>query len=161
MPHSAILVAGPELASYGFPNGHPFGVDRYGAFMSEVERSSRFASLQLLAPRQATRAELEYFHTPAYLDRVHALSERGSGFLDAGDTPAFDRTMDRIAAKPYVSPYAMATIRAAQGDVDAAVALLQTAFEEGVAALPYVGIDPRLDPLRADPRFGDLLRRIG
>jgi len=89
MSRSTVLIAGDELATYGFPNGHPFGMDRYGAFMAEAERSERFGDLEVRAPRRATRAELEYFHTPAYVDRVIELSERGSGLLDAGDTPAF------------------------------------------------------------------------
>jgi len=55
----------------------------------------------------------------------------------------------------------MATIRAAQGDVDAALVLLQTAYAQGGAALPYIRIDPRLDPLRADRRFDDLLTLVG
>lgn len=92
---------------------------------------------------------------------AEALAALARGYARAGDMPAFDRTMQAIAAKPYVSPYTLATIHAARGDVDAALSLLQTAYEQGVAALPYVGIDPRLDPLRADPRFGDLLKRVG
>jgi acetoin utilization protein AcuC len=89
MSRTTVLIAGEELASYGFPNGHPFGMDRYGAFMTEVERSDRFAELERKPPRLATRAELEWFHTPAYIDRVIELSKRGGGLLDAGDTPAF------------------------------------------------------------------------
>ena len=89
MSASVILIAGSELAAYGFPNGHPFGTDRYGAFMTELERSAVVPKLERRPPRRATRAELEYFHTPQYIDRVMQLSERGSGLLDAGDTPAF------------------------------------------------------------------------
>ena len=89
MSRSTVLIAGQELASYGFPNGHPFGMDRYAAFMAEAQRSASFADLEQRSPRHATRAELEWFHTPAYIDRVVELSKRGSGLLDAGDTPAF------------------------------------------------------------------------
>jgi acetoin utilization protein AcuC len=57
--------------------------------MAELERSPVAQGLTRMSPRQATRAELEYFHTPRYVDRVALLSARGSGLLDAGDTPAF------------------------------------------------------------------------
>ena len=97
MSHPAILIAGPKLAEYGFPNGHPFGSDRYGAFMTELERSPVAQELTRKPPRQATRPELEYFHTPRYVDRVIELSARGSGLLDAGDTPAFPGVYEAAA----------------------------------------------------------------
>lgn len=97
MSASVVLIAGPELATYGFPDGHPFGMDRYGAFMAELERSAVVPKLERRPPRRATRAELEYFHTPQYIDRVMQLSEHGSGLLDAGDTPAFPGVYEAAA----------------------------------------------------------------
>jgi acetoin utilization protein AcuC len=97
MSQSVVLIAGPELARYGFPQGHPFGTDRYGAFMAQLERSPVAATLERRPPRQATRAELEYFHVPRYVDRVVELSARGNGFLDAGDTPAFPGVYEAAA----------------------------------------------------------------
>ena len=82
-------------------------------------------------------------------------------YLRAGDADACDRTMATLETRRYVSPYTRATIAAARGDLDQALSLLGKACDEGVAALPYIGIDPRLDPLRADPRFEDLLTRVG
>jgi acetoin utilization protein AcuC len=98
MPHSVILVSGPEIARYGFPNGHPFGTDRHAAFLERLEQSPVAAGLTRRAPRAATRAELEYFHTPRYVDRVIELSRRGSGLLDAGDTPAFPGVYEAAAS---------------------------------------------------------------
>ena len=97
MSPRALLIAGPALAAYGFPNGHPFGADRYGAFMTELERSPAAAKVERKPPRQATRAELELFHTSRYVDRVVALSARGSGLLDAGDTPAYPGVYEAAA----------------------------------------------------------------
>jgi acetoin utilization protein AcuC len=97
MSQPVVLIAGSELARYGFPSGHPFGPDRYGAFMAELERSAVATGLTRKPPRQATRAELEYFHTPRYIDRVVELSARGSGLLDAGDTPAFPGVYEAAA----------------------------------------------------------------
>ncbi len=97
MSASVVLIAGSELAAYGFPGGHPFGTDRYAAFMAELERSAAVPKLERRPPRRATRAELEYFHTPRYVDRVMQLSEHGSGLLDAGDTPAFPGVYEAAA----------------------------------------------------------------
>ena len=89
MQPTAILIAGPEIAAYGFPGGHPFGTDRHDAFMRELQRSPCWPRLDRRPARSATREEIESFHTSAYIDRVIAASRTGQGFLDAGDTPAF------------------------------------------------------------------------
>jgi len=83
------IVAGERLARYGFPDGHPFGADRHGAFMREFESRGLDRRSRLLEPREASYAELLTFHTPSYVDFVRERSASGQGFLDAGDTPAF------------------------------------------------------------------------
>jgi acetoin utilization protein AcuC len=65
--------------------------------MAELERSTAVTKLERRAPRQATREELELFHTPRYVERVAALSARGSGLLDAGDTPAYPGVYEAAA----------------------------------------------------------------
>ena len=83
------LVAGEKIARYGFGEGHPFGPDRHDVFMRELKAEALDGRLETLAPRAATRAELESFHTPAYVDLVADRSRTGQGYLDGGDTPAF------------------------------------------------------------------------
>ena len=38
MPHPVCLYVSPLLARYGFPKGHPFGIDRQGAFWREAQK---------------------------------------------------------------------------------------------------------------------------
>ncbi len=63
--------------------------------------------------------------------------------------------------KSYVSPFVVAYIHAALGDKEEAFAWLERAYQERDLLLYALKVDPRLDPLRSDPRFNDLLRRIG
>lgn len=98
MAASALLYVGPLLANYGFPDGHPLGVDRQGAFLAAVEARGLLARVSLGAPRLATRAELERFHTKRYVSWVEQRSASGEGYLDDGDTPAFPGVFERAAA---------------------------------------------------------------
>ena len=77
-----------EIARYGFGDGHPFGPDRHAAFMRELHQCGLDGRVQRGTARGATREELEWFHTPAYVDLVRERSASGFGYLDAGDTPA-------------------------------------------------------------------------
>ena len=83
------IVVGERIARYAFGDGHPFGSDRHDAFVRELAAEGLDRRVLALAPRAATRAELELFHLPAFVDLVQARSLTGEGFLDAGDTPAW------------------------------------------------------------------------
>jgi tetratricopeptide (TPR) repeat protein len=50
---------------------------------------------------------------------------------------------------------------AALGEIDLAFSWLERAFERKAESLSSLKTDPKLDPLRGDPRFAELLKRIG
>ncbi len=60
----------------------------------------------------------------------------------------------------YVPPYNFAVIYAALGDKDQAMASLQKAFDERSWYVTDLAVDPKVDNLRSDPRFANLLRRM-
>ncbi len=93
-----LLVAGEALGRYGFPDGHPWGVDRYGAFMQELRLQDLENRLRVQRPREALRHELETFHQSAYVSLVEQRSAQGQGFLDAGDTPAYRGVFEAASA---------------------------------------------------------------
>jgi TolB-like protein/Tfp pilus assembly protein PilF len=66
-----------------------------------------------------------------------------------------------LAGERYVSPAALAEIYAALGEPDSAFAWLVTARRRHADEIVLLRNNPRLDPLRADPRFRALLREVG
>jgi TolB-like protein/Flp pilus assembly protein TadD len=65
-----------------------------------------------------------------------------------------------LSKQRYIPAYIIAQIYVALGDFDQAVAWLERAYEERSYGPVYLKMDPRMDPLRSDPRFQDLMRRM-
>jgi serine/threonine-protein kinase len=65
------------------------------------------------------------------------------------------------ARREYMPIYLMAIIYSSLGDKDQALTWLEQGYAARADALIYLKVDPRLDELRADARFTDLLRRVG
>lgn len=61
----------------------------------------------------------------------------------------------------YLSPYDAAELTLRIGDKEGALKWLQSAYAEHSPYLVFLAIEPRMDPLRSDPRFQDLIRRVG
>jgi len=70
-------------------------------------------------------------------------------------------TLEEVSQTRYVPSYDLALIHAGKGEHDSAFGCLEKAFQERSSWLAYLKIEPRLDPLRSDPRFSDLLSRVG
>lgn len=61
----------------------------------------------------------------------------------------------------YVSPHWYAAVQAAMGNKDEAFKWLDQAVDRRFGPLIYLKVNPIWDPLRADPRFAERLRRVG
>jgi len=61
----------------------------------------------------------------------------------------------------FVSPYDIASVYAGLGEKEQALAWINRADEARAVMIPFAGIDPLLNPLRAEPRFEAIVRRVG
>jgi hypothetical protein len=88
----------------------------------------------------------------------------GFAYAAAGDRRAARqvlREFDAAAVDQRRYAYEAAVIHTALGDVDRAFMRLRDARDARSGWMPYLGVDPRLDPLRADPRFAALTLDVG
>jgi tetratricopeptide (TPR) repeat protein len=83
----------------------------------------------------------------AIADLLAARYEKAGGIPDPG-------------ARTVYLPWAIALRYLDAGDYDRAMDWLETAFEVRDPNLLYLGVSPLWDPVRSDPRFQDLLRRM-
>jgi acetoin utilization protein AcuC len=83
------LYFGEALGRYGFPRGHPLGVDRQGAFFHQASAQGLDKLAEIRAGPEATPEQIERFHTRDYVERVRRAERDGLEFLDNGDTPVF------------------------------------------------------------------------
>jgi hypothetical protein len=62
--------------------------------------------------------------------------------------------------REYVSQYVLSKLHLALSDREQALRLLENAFEARDPRMIYIKVDPELDPLRSEPRFQELIRRM-
>ena len=97
-----------------------------------------------------------------------SLDAKYKNLMQAGILALSDRQREAQKLLPlilkdwgHMSPYIIASLYARLGEKDAAFDWLQTAADQQQADLVSLKIEPSFDGLRADPRFTELLRRVG
>lgn len=94
-----------------------------------------------------------------------AIASLAHAYAEMGKRAEAEKILHDLQTKAktaYVSPYAIATIYAGLGDKERALEYLEQAYRERALDISWsLKSDLRLDPLRSDSRFHDLLRRVG
>ena len=91
------------------------------------------------------------------------LSSLGRAYALEGDVAKARKVLvelRELSKDNWVTPYNFAVIYSALGDKDQAMASLEKAFEERSWYITELAVDPKVDNMRSDPRFQDLLRRM-
>jgi DNA-binding winged helix-turn-helix (wHTH) protein/tetratricopeptide (TPR) repeat protein len=97
----------------------------------------------------------EAYLSMGFMGYAHALAG------ERAEAEALLNTLQDISLSKYVSPYSMLLIHLALGPKERVFELLEQLYEECNDWLVWLQISPELKVLRDEPRFKDLLRRVG
>ena len=145
----------------------------YDLAVAQVQRVLVLDSTYYLASSDLGRAELALGHCAEALRAVARRQEffnyeayiAGGAYAHCGrraDAQATIATLEeRRRQGLYASPEAIALVFAALGERDSMFAWLERAYEERTWSLYLLKVEPQFDGVRGDPRFVDLVRRVG
>jgi tetratricopeptide (TPR) repeat protein len=92
------------------------------------------------------------------------LAALGHAYAVSGRRTDARQVLDELVARSknrHVPSYTVAVIYAGLGEKDEALAWLEKSYADRSWYMTSLKVDPKLDGLRSDPRFKDLIRRVG
>jgi serine/threonine-protein kinase len=118
-----------------------------------------------LAAKGMYREALQEMEKAVALSRGAAMMTADLGYVRArlgqrDEARGILQQLAEDAKHRYTPALAFAVVHVGLGEHDQALNWLEKAYEERFNRLAYLRREPVWDPLRADPRFADLLRRI-
>jgi len=139
------------------------------------EALPQFQKAQQIAPSSTTHSLLgavyrekgmykeavgEFLQTRASAFEIGSL---GNTYARMGNNAEAQKAIQKLNQLPEqnVENYPVAIVYAGLGEKERAFKWLERAYKVHDSSMVFVKVDPLLDPLRSDPRFQDLLRRVG
>jgi pentatricopeptide repeat protein len=124
-----------------------------------------FLGFALIANGQADEAIPVLENALALTDRSPAvIGVLIRAYAHAGRRTKALRLLDELKRrqqKRYIPTAAFVNAYLGLGDNERAIAWLERAYKEQSMIMQYIKVHPFFDPLRGDPRFADLVRRVG
>src|SRR5438876_1579843 len=148
---------------------------RYNEALAQARRLLELDSMNFQARGEPARLYLQLGRCDEALAAIKQAPEQAgvapfgglSGWINArcGHPAEALAVLNRFRAQAregrYVSHFSLAMIHAGLGDTEQTFAHLDTAYVEGTWAMFTLRVEPAFDGLRADPRFGRLLKKVG
>jgi TolB-like protein/DNA-binding winged helix-turn-helix (wHTH) protein/Flp pilus assembly protein TadD len=132
-----------------FPAAHnflPAAYEQKGMYSEAIAEFRK--SIPLTANSESTLSK-------AGLGHVYAVTGKKSEARTVLDE------LKQASEQEYVAAPSVALIYAGLGEKDQAFAWLEKGYEQRAFQMQWIKLEPRWDSLRSDPRFQDLIRRIG
>jgi tetratricopeptide (TPR) repeat protein len=110
-----------------------------------------------------TEAIAEYQKSAELNNDPFSLAMLGQAYARKGQMDEARKVLARLseeAKSRYVSPYALAVVLTALGDKAHAIDELEHCYDDTGFYISLIKVDPLFDPLRGDPRFEALVRKI-
>lgn len=132
------------------PNYMPTHFVLGNAYIQQSNWDAAIAEFELIY-----RRDDEAYLALGFLGYCHAMAGRRA------EAESLRNILQDVAKRKYVSPYGIIIICVALGQIDQAMELFEQLYIERNDWLVWLKVSPKLKHLHSDPRFRDLLRRIG
>jgi eukaryotic-like serine/threonine-protein kinase len=123
-----------------------------------------FLGLSYEATGDLPRALAEFQRANGTTTIPWASAELGHAYAILGKKREAEEILEQLkdrSKQSYVPAYGFAEIYIGLGDKEQALASLEKAYADRSMLMTLIKVDPEFDSLRSDPRFKDLLRRVG
>jgi tetratricopeptide (TPR) repeat protein len=161
-------VSGRSYANLGFIDYYARQYDQALVNIQKADEMNKNPS-EFIFPRAIIYAEKGMYNQAiAEFQKLgqqpHALGHMGNVYARTGRAAEANESISRLKEHVQtdgIGRYEIALVYAGLGEKDEAFNWLEKSFAAHDKGLTYLKIDPCLDPLLYDPRFQNLLRRVG
>ncbi len=136
-----------------------------GALLVDDSSAAESATTLVLPdPHQISEKSTRSIHLPPSIAVLPFVNTLGHACGVSGRTREAQTVLTQLkemSEQSYVSTYFIATVYLGLGKKDETFEWLNKAYDDREQWLIYLKVEPKLDSLRSDPRFADLVRRVG
>ena len=161
----SLLINGEVGMAYYFARQYDRAIEEDKKAM-EMDPNNSFARIGLTRNYIQIRKYEEAIATASKPepDDSYLLASLGEAYARSGKTAEAQKVIDKLnelTKQRYVPPYAVAWIYVGLGQKQQALDWLEKSYANREDTMIWLNSDPSLDDLRSEPRFQDLVRRVG